>query len=244
MEPQNATAWVHDGRCEVWAPTQAPGVVRFRVADAVGFDLDDVAIHTTLLGGGFGRRLFADFAVEAACLAQRLARPVKIIWSREDDQENDWYRPMATSRVRGAVTRVENGGRFKDRGRIGELSGAAVERSLAAADAAEIEPDRRAAEPVEHVEQVVDQRIVHRAAELRVRVQHDGDRRMLDACRMIPALDSAGRAGEDDFGHSLAQGAMMIHLGVGQLFVRHGTKLIDRVRDGRGSMSDVIQQPR
>jgi CO/xanthine dehydrogenase Mo-binding subunit len=79
--------------------------VRFRVADAVGFDLDDVAIHTTLLGGGFGRRLFADFAVEAACLAQRLARPVKIIWSREDDQENDWYRPMATSRVRGAVER-------------------------------------------------------------------------------------------------------------------------------------------
>jgi CO/xanthine dehydrogenase Mo-binding subunit len=105
MEPQNATAWVHDGRCEVWAPTQAPGVVRFRVADAIGFDLDDVAIHTTLLGGGFGRRLFADFAVEAACLAQRLARPVKIIWSREDDQENDWYRPMATSRVRGAVER-------------------------------------------------------------------------------------------------------------------------------------------
>ena len=50
--------------------------------------------------GGFGRRLFADFAVEAACLAQRIARPVKIIWSREDDQENDWYRPMATSRTR------------------------------------------------------------------------------------------------------------------------------------------------
>jgi isoquinoline 1-oxidoreductase subunit beta len=105
MEPQNATAWVHDGRCEVWAPTQAPGVVRFRVADAIGFDLADVAIHTTLLGGGFGRRLFADFAVEAACLAQKLTRPVKVIWSREDDQCNDWYRPMAVSRMRGAVER-------------------------------------------------------------------------------------------------------------------------------------------
>jgi len=105
MEPQNATAWVHDGRCEVWAPTQAPGVVRFRVADAIGFDLADVAIHTTLVGGGFGRRLFADFAVEAAGLAQRIGKPVKVIWSREDDQENDWYRPMAVSRVRGAVER-------------------------------------------------------------------------------------------------------------------------------------------
>lgn len=105
MEPQNATAWVRDGRCEVWAPTQAPGVVRFRVADAIGFDVRDIAVHTTLLGGGFGRRLFADFAVEAACLAQRLGRPVKVIWSREDDQENDWYRPMAVSRMRGAVER-------------------------------------------------------------------------------------------------------------------------------------------
>ncbi|HEX7840472.1 MAG TPA: molybdopterin cofactor-binding domain-containing protein, partial [Kofleriaceae bacterium] len=103
MEPQNATAWVTGGRCEVWAPTQAPGVVRFRVADAIGFDLGDVAIHTTLLGGGFGRRLFADFAVEAAMLAQRLGRPVKVLWSREDDQENDWYRPMAVSRMRGAL---------------------------------------------------------------------------------------------------------------------------------------------
>jgi CO/xanthine dehydrogenase Mo-binding subunit len=103
MEPQNATAWLRDGRCDVWAPTQAPGVVRFRVADAIGFDQADVAVHTTLLGGGFGRRLFADFATEAACLAQRIKKPVKIIWSREDDQENDWYRPMATSRVRGAV---------------------------------------------------------------------------------------------------------------------------------------------
>ena len=103
MEPQNATAWVHGGRCEVWAPTQTPAIVRFRVADAIGFDLEDVAVHTTLLGGGFGRRLFADFAIEAACLAQRIGKPVKVIWSREDDQTNDWYRPMAVSRLRGAV---------------------------------------------------------------------------------------------------------------------------------------------
>ncbi|MDB4953786.1 MAG: aldehyde oxidase and xanthine dehydrogenase molybdopterin binding protein [Myxococcales bacterium] len=103
MEPQNATAWLHDGRCEVWAPTQAPGIARWRVADAIGFDLDDVAIHTTLIGGGFGRRGLVDYAVEAAVVAQRAGRPVKVVFSREDDMENDWYRPMAVSRMRGAV---------------------------------------------------------------------------------------------------------------------------------------------
>ena len=103
MEPQNATAWLHDGRCEVWAPTQAPGIARWRVAEAIGFDLEAVAIHTTLVGGGFGRRGLADYCVEAALVAQRVGRPVKVIWSREDDQANDWYRPMAVSRLRGAV---------------------------------------------------------------------------------------------------------------------------------------------
>jgi CO/xanthine dehydrogenase Mo-binding subunit len=103
MEPQNATAWIHDGRCEVWAPTQSAGISRWRVADAIGFDLGDVAIHTTMIGGGFGRRGLVDYAVEAAMTAQRLRRPVKVVWSREDDQENDWYRPLAVSRLRGTV---------------------------------------------------------------------------------------------------------------------------------------------
>jgi isoquinoline 1-oxidoreductase beta subunit len=103
MEPQNATAWIHHGRCEVWAPTQTAGIAQFRVAEAIGYDLADVAIHTTMIGGGFGRRGLVDYAVEAARLAQLVKRPVKVIWSREDDQENDWYRPMAVSRMRGAV---------------------------------------------------------------------------------------------------------------------------------------------
>jgi CO/xanthine dehydrogenase Mo-binding subunit len=105
MEPQNATAWLHDGRCEVWAPTQTAGIARFRVAEAIGFDLDDVAIHTTLIGGGFGRRGLVDYAVEAARVAQRAERPVKVVWSREDDLEHDWYRPMAVSSLRGVTSR-------------------------------------------------------------------------------------------------------------------------------------------
>jgi isoquinoline 1-oxidoreductase subunit beta len=103
MEPQNATASIHAGRCEVWAPTQTAGIARWRVAEAIGFDLEDVAVHTTMIGGGFGRRLYADYAVEAARLAQRTGKPIQVIWSREDDQANDWYRPMAVSRLRGAV---------------------------------------------------------------------------------------------------------------------------------------------
>ncbi|HRC55323.1 MAG TPA: molybdopterin-dependent oxidoreductase, partial [Kofleriaceae bacterium] len=103
MEPMNATAHVQDGRCEVWAPTQAPGIARAQVADALGLDQRDVEIHTTMLGGGFGRRLVQDYAVEAARIAARVGKPVKVTWSREDDQNNDFYRPMAVSRVRGAV---------------------------------------------------------------------------------------------------------------------------------------------
>jgi len=110
MEPQNATAVYdrsgHDDRCEVWAPTQSAGIAQWRVAEALGLDLENVAIHTTMIGGGFGRRGLVDYAVEAAQLAQRIGRPVKVIWSREDDQENDWYRPMHVSRLRGSV---ENG---------------------------------------------------------------------------------------------------------------------------------------
>ncbi|HTR49332.1 MAG TPA: molybdopterin cofactor-binding domain-containing protein [Kofleriaceae bacterium] len=107
MEPQNATAVIYRSgptdRCEVWAPTQTAGIARFRVAEAIGFDLEDVAIHTTLIGGGFGRRGLVDYAVEAARVAQRAGRPVKVVWSREDDLEHDWYRPMAVSRLRGSV---------------------------------------------------------------------------------------------------------------------------------------------
>ncbi len=107
MEPQNATAVIYGSgttaRCEVWAPTQTPGVAQWRVAEAIGFDIGRVAIHQTLIGGGFGRRLLVDYAVEAARLAHKLGKPVQVIWSREDDQQTDWYRPMALSRMRGAV---------------------------------------------------------------------------------------------------------------------------------------------
>lgn len=103
MEPQNATAWVRDGRCEVWAPTQAVGLAVTVVREITGYENDQIVIHQTMIGGGFGRRAAQDFVAEAVQLSIRLKRPVKIVWSREDDTHTDVYRPRATTLVRAAL---------------------------------------------------------------------------------------------------------------------------------------------
>ena len=102
MEPMNCTAVVRDGRCTVWAPTQfqdAPSFIgggsRQAAAKATGLDEDAVEVHTTLLGGGFGRRAELDFVREAAELASKVEGPVKVVWSREDDIQHDFYRPAS-----------------------------------------------------------------------------------------------------------------------------------------------------
>jgi len=102
MEPMNCTALVADGRCTVWAPTQfqdAPAMIgggsRQAAAKAAGVDEDAVEIHTTFLGGGFGRRAELDFVREAAELASKVDGAVKVIWSREDDIQHDFYRPAS-----------------------------------------------------------------------------------------------------------------------------------------------------
>ncbi len=103
LEPQNATVHLHDGVCEIWAPTQAPGLAR-EVAHAItGIDHDKILVHTTLIGGGFGRRLAQDFVAEAVHVAVRLKRPVKVLWSREDDMTHDPYRPMSAHALVGSL---------------------------------------------------------------------------------------------------------------------------------------------
>jgi len=104
LEPQNCTAHVTGDRVEIWAPCQAPTVVQTMVADAVGGDRDDVLVHTTPAGGGFGRRLAGDFAVQAALIAKQVGRPVKLIWSRESDMTQGFYRPLSAAFLRGAVS--------------------------------------------------------------------------------------------------------------------------------------------
>jgi isoquinoline 1-oxidoreductase beta subunit len=95
MEPVNCTAHFRGGECELWAPTQIPDAAAASVAQALGIPKDHVKVHVTFIGGGFGRRLIQDYAVEAALISRAANAPVKVIWTREDDIRHDFYRPAA-----------------------------------------------------------------------------------------------------------------------------------------------------
>ena len=109
MEPMNATAHVEADRCTIWAPTQfqlgnaqMPGALEM-VAQLTGLDSSKVQVHTTMLGGGFGRRFFNDFIAEAVETSKAVAAPVKLIWSREDDLQHDYYRPASRVSFRAGL---------------------------------------------------------------------------------------------------------------------------------------------
>ena len=104
MEPMNCTALVKDGTCEVWAPNQSPSLVKWMASRVADVDGENVKVHTTFLGGGFGRRAENDFVIQAVTLAKALpGRPIKVIWSREEDIQHDVYRPAAIAKFRGAL---------------------------------------------------------------------------------------------------------------------------------------------
>jgi isoquinoline 1-oxidoreductase beta subunit len=103
MEPPAAVAEYRNGKVEVWTPTQNPQAVQETVADAVGVDKKNVICHVTLLGGGFGRKSKPDFAAEAAVLSKKLGKPVKVIWTREDDLHFDFYHTTAAVYHKAAV---------------------------------------------------------------------------------------------------------------------------------------------
>lgn len=103
MEPMNCTANFANGRCELWVPTQVPGSVQAEVSQALGIERDAVAVNITLLGGGFGRRLEEDYAIEAALISKAAGAPVKVLWTREDDMRHGWYRPTSYHVLRAAV---------------------------------------------------------------------------------------------------------------------------------------------
>ncbi len=95
MEPLNATALVSAERVEVWGPFQAQTAVQSMAASVTGIDMSRVEVHTTMLGGGFGRKYETDFALDAVLLARSMpGRPVKVIWTREDDIQHGKYRPL------------------------------------------------------------------------------------------------------------------------------------------------------
>jgi isoquinoline 1-oxidoreductase subunit beta len=100
MEPHNCTAWVkEDGTVEVWTGTQWPTQSGIVAAEAAGTTPDKVTVHQMLIGGGFGRRAFVEYVVDATALSKAVGKPVKMIQSREDDVRQGRFRPLAAQRV-------------------------------------------------------------------------------------------------------------------------------------------------
>jgi isoquinoline 1-oxidoreductase beta subunit len=107
LEPMNCIAKVENGKAELWAGSQTPQDARTSVAKVLGLSEDKVTVHITLMGGGFGRRLVNDFAVEAAEISRASGKPIKLIWTREEDMKFGWYRPPSMHVLKGSVS--ENG---------------------------------------------------------------------------------------------------------------------------------------
>jgi isoquinoline 1-oxidoreductase beta subunit len=117
----NATAHVQSDRCEIWAPTQAQTRCQAAAAKITGLPLEKVIVHTTALGGGFGRRLQSDYVEEAVSVSKAIGAPVKVVWTREDDMQHDYYRPMAVNTIRGA---------FDSSGKLVSVETTAVSESI------------------------------------------------------------------------------------------------------------------
>jgi isoquinoline 1-oxidoreductase beta subunit len=103
MEPMNCTVDASGDQIEVWAATQNPALLANTLAKVLDVDATSIIIHVLRSGGAFGRRFYADYAVDTALLSRKLGRPVKIVWTREDDLRHDYFRPASVHRVKAAV---------------------------------------------------------------------------------------------------------------------------------------------
>lgn len=99
LEPQNCIAFVQSDRVDIIAPTQAPGYASRLTSELTGIDRANISIRFTRIGGGFGRRLEADYVAEAVLISKAVGKPVKLIWTREDDLRHDYYRPACRNRL-------------------------------------------------------------------------------------------------------------------------------------------------
>ena len=103
MEPMNCTADVRADSCDVYVPTQGQTPSHQAAVAASGLPADKVKVHVTYMGGGFGRRGEADFVIDAVETSKAVGKPVKVVWSREDDMQHDYYRPISYARMWGAL---------------------------------------------------------------------------------------------------------------------------------------------
>jgi len=108
MEPMNCTVDIRPDGAEAWVPTQAPQWAQAVIAETAKLPPEKVIVHTTLMGGGFGRRYQADFVMEAAQVAKAAGKPVMVLWTREDDMQHDFYRPASYHKMQGALDANEN----------------------------------------------------------------------------------------------------------------------------------------
>jgi isoquinoline 1-oxidoreductase beta subunit len=103
LETMNCVADVRPGTCEIWVPTQAPEVALSQTAKLLGIPESAVTIHITLLGGGFGRRLFADYVPEAVEVSRTIGKPVQLLWTRSDDMRFGFFHPADIEHIRGGL---------------------------------------------------------------------------------------------------------------------------------------------
>jgi isoquinoline 1-oxidoreductase beta subunit len=108
MEPVNATVHVEKNRCTVWAPTQTPGSAWEELKKLTGLPGDAIRINVTFLGGGFGRRLNVDDILDAAEISKAAGAPVKVVFSRDEDLQHDFYRPFSLHRLNGGLDAAGN----------------------------------------------------------------------------------------------------------------------------------------
>jgi isoquinoline 1-oxidoreductase beta subunit len=103
MEPMNCTVHIRPDGAEAWVPTQAPQWAQDIIVGISKLPRESVVVHTTLMGGGFGRRYMGDFVMEAAQVSKVTGKPVQVLWTREDDMQHDFYRPASYHKLSGAI---------------------------------------------------------------------------------------------------------------------------------------------
>ena len=103
MEVPNAVAWVKEGSCEIWAPTQEPQRTRTEVSEFLETSEDNVTVNVTFLGGGFGRKSKPDYVVEAVAVSKAINSPVQVVWTREDDIQHSYFHTVSSQHMKGSI---------------------------------------------------------------------------------------------------------------------------------------------